>query len=59
MHNGVYQTLDQVLDFYNRGGGNGMGMHLENQTLSADPLHLAKAEIKDIIAFLHTLEDRS
>lgn len=58
MHNGVYQTLDQVLDFYNRGGGNGMGMHLENQTLSADPLKLTKEEIRDIISFLHTLDDR-
>lgn len=59
MHNGVYQSLEQVLDFYNRGGGMGIGIHLENQTLSADPLNLTKSEIKNIIAFLHTLEDRN
>ncbi|MBO9673154.1 MAG: hypothetical protein J7577_06905 [Sphingobacteriaceae bacterium] len=57
MHNGVYQTLEQVMDFYNRGGGAGMGIKVDNQTLSADKLNLSKTEIKQIIAFLGTLED--
>ena len=57
MHNGVYKTLEQVMDFYNRGGGAGMGISVENQTLSADKLNLSKLEIKQIIAFLGTLED--
>ena len=59
MHNGVYQTLEQVLDFYNRGGGAGIGIHLENQTLSGDKLELTQKEIKSIIEFLSTLEDQS
>ncbi|MHA6246480.1 cytochrome-c peroxidase [Pontibacter sp. CAU 1760] len=57
MHNGAYQTLEEVLDFYNQGGAQGMGMPLENQTLPPDPLHLTAEETVAIIAFLHTLTD--
>ncbi|MEH6307094.1 cytochrome c peroxidase [Olivibacter sp. CPCC 100613] len=57
MHNGVYQTLEEVMDFYNRGGGAGIGIHLENQTLSDQKLNLSKQEIRDIIAFMQTLSD--
>lgn len=59
MHNGVYKTLEQVLDFYNRGGGAGIGIKLDNQTLSGDPLNLNPEEIKSIIAFLNTLDDKT
>jgi len=31
MHNGVYRTLDQVMEFYNNGGAMGLGIHLSNQ----------------------------
>ncbi|MNQ90012.1 Cytochrome c551 peroxidase precursor [compost metagenome] len=58
MHNGAYQTLEEVMDFYNKGGAAGMGITLENQTLSPDPLNLNKKEIQDIIAFLKTLNDQ-
>jgi len=58
MHNGVYSSLEEVMDFYNRGGGAGLGIDLDNQTLSADKLGLSKLEIKQIIAFLGTLEDQ-
>ena len=57
MHNGVYQTLEEVLDFYEGGGGAGLGLSLPGQTLPATPLHLANDEKKAIIAFLHTLTD--
>ncbi|MCF1191845.1 c-type cytochrome [Mangrovimonas sp. AS39] len=58
MHNGVYETLDQVMTFYNDGGGAGLGMELEYQTLPTDPLNLTEQEMDDIIAFMSTLEDQ-
>ncbi|TGE23742.1 cytochrome C peroxidase [Hymenobacter aquaticus] len=57
MHNGVYQTLEQVLDFYNRGGGRGLGLDVPSQTLAADPLQLNAAEQQAIIAFIGALDD--
>lgn len=58
MHNGAYETLEEVMDFYNKGGAAGMGIKLDNQTLSPDPLNLNEKEIQDIIAFLKTLNDQ-
>lgn len=57
MHNGVYETLEEVIDFYNRGGGAGIGIALEHQTLPPDPLNLSKQEQQDLISFLHALTD--
>lgn len=56
MHNGAYETLDQVMDFYNNGGGAGLGIHLPNQTLPEENLNLAESERADIIAFMKSLE---
>jgi cytochrome c peroxidase len=56
MHNGVYRTLDQVMEFYNNGGGAGLGINLPNQTLSAQKLRLTEKEKEDIIAFMRSLE---
>ena len=58
MHNGVYSTLEEVMDFYNKGGGSGLKIGPENQTLPPDPLKLTKKEINEVIAFLKTLTDR-
>lgn len=57
MHNGAYKTLEDVMDFYNKGGGEGFGIHLDNQTLPFDSLSLNKQEIKDIVAFMKSLTD--
>lgn len=57
MHNGVYKSLEEVMDFYNRGGGAGIGISLDNQTLSDQKLNLSQQEITDIIAFMRTLTD--
>ncbi|WP_022826022.1 cytochrome-c peroxidase [Hymenobacter norwichensis] len=57
MHNGVYQTLEQVLDFYNKGGGTGLGLAVPNQTLAEDNLNLSTAEQQAIIAFIKSLND--
>jgi cytochrome c peroxidase len=57
MHNGVYHTLEEVLDFYNKGGGNGLGLTIPNQTLPDAPLGLTQSEISDLIAFMKSLTD--
>ena len=58
MHNGVYRTLDQVMEFYNNGGAAGLGIHLSNQTLSEENLRLTEKEKEDIIAFMKSLESK-
>ncbi|PVD49603.1 cytochrome C peroxidase [Terrimonas sp.] len=58
MHNGVYQTLDLVMDFYNNGGGAGLRINLPNQTLSKENLNLSEEEKKDIIGFMKSLESK-
>jgi cytochrome c peroxidase len=57
MHNGVYATLEQVMDFYDRGGGAGIGITLPNQTLAADRLNFTAKDHADMIAFLRALTD--
>jgi cytochrome c peroxidase len=57
MHNGSMTTLHKVLNFYNRGGGLGLGMAVPDQTLLDHPLHLSKTEMNNIIAFLQALTD--
>jgi cytochrome c peroxidase len=57
MHNGVYGTIEEVLDFYNRGGGAGIGIMIENQTLPADKLNLSEEERRSIISFIGALTD--
>ncbi|WP_232338098.1 cytochrome-c peroxidase [Flavobacterium profundi] len=57
MHNGVYTTLEEIVDFYNRGGGVGLGITLENQTLPFDKLNLTNHEKEDLVLFMKTLTD--
>jgi cytochrome c peroxidase len=59
MHNGVFNTLEEVMDFYNEGGGAGRGIPLEHQTLAPDPLGLTDQEIADVIAFMEALSDQT
>ncbi|WP_299605456.1 cytochrome c peroxidase [uncultured Aquimarina sp.] len=58
MHNGVYDSLEEVIKFYNVGGGQGMGLNVPYQTLPADSLNLADNEFKALIAFIKTLNDK-
>jgi cytochrome c peroxidase len=57
MHNGSFKSLNKVLEFYNKGGGKGLGMAVEEQTLSSRPLNLSDHETEDIILFLESLTD--
>ncbi|HEY4965898.1 MAG TPA: cytochrome c peroxidase [Puia sp.] len=56
MHNGVFASLEQVVDFYNKGGGAGLGLTIENQTLPFDKLELTETEQKDIVSFIKSLD---
>jgi cytochrome c peroxidase len=57
MHNGVFKTLDEVIDFYDAGGGQGRKLVVDNQTLPGDSLKLSKAEKKDLLAFIYSLNE--
>ena len=57
MHNGVYKSLEEVVDFYNKGGGAGLGFDLEHQTLPFDNLNLTEEEQNAIVAYMKTLTD--
>jgi len=59
MHNGVFETLEEVLEFYNKGGGAGLGLPYKYQTLPADSLGLTINEKNQIIAFMRALTDTS
>ncbi len=59
MHNGAYHTLEEVVDFYNKGGGTGLGLAVPNQTLPFDNLNLKPQEIKDLVRFMEALTDTS
>lgn len=56
-HNGTYTNLEDVLEFYNQGGGEGMKVPTKNQTLGSDKLNLTAEEKNDIIAFIKSLSD--
>ena len=58
MHNGAFPTLESVIDFYDRGGGAGLGLPVPNQTLPFDKLGLTRQEKSDLIAFIRSLDSR-
>jgi cytochrome c peroxidase len=45
------------VDFYNKGGGQGLGIAPPNQTLPFEKLSLTKKEKKDLVFFMKTLTD--
>jgi cytochrome c peroxidase len=57
MHNGVFKTLNEVIDFYDAGGGAGKGLKVPNQTLKSDSLHLSERDKKDLLAFIFSLSE--
>ena len=55
MHNGVFYTLEEVVDFYNRGGMDEEGrttLFPENKSKLIKPLGLTDEEKEDLLAFL-------
>ena len=53
MHNGGMSTLEQVVEFYNRGGD----FVSADVALNIEPLDLTEEERSDLLAFLRTLTD--
>lgn len=56
MHNGMFRTLREVLDYYNKPDAFVKSSHNRDLSLSA-PLNLTDAELTDLEAFLHALTD--
>jgi cytochrome c peroxidase len=57
MHNGVFKTLEEVIDFYDAGGGAGRNLAIKNQTLSADSLKLTQTEKRELLLFIKALNE--
>lgn len=58
MHNGIYENLEEVMEFYNNAGAIGLGIELENMTLPEDSLNLSDTEIDHVIKFMESLDDK-
>lgn len=52
MHDGIFYTLDEVVEFYNKGGGD---LNWPNKSPLITPLGLTDQEKKDLVAFLESL----
>jgi cytochrome c peroxidase len=59
MHNGAFETLEEVLDFYSGGGGRGLGLDVPLQDDKIRKFALTPQEKADLIAFLLALTDES
>lgn len=57
MHNGAYSTLDQIVQFYDLGGGRGIGIEHPYQTLAPDRINLTSKDYQDMIAFMKAITD--
>ncbi|MFQ5444047.1 MAG: cytochrome c peroxidase, partial [Nitrospinales bacterium] len=59
MHNGIFETLDEVIDFYAGGGGPGKALNVSNLDDKIRKFSLTAEEKSSLIAFLHALTDES
>lgn len=51
-HHGAFATLEQVVDFYDRGGGAGLGLVVPHQDPDVVPLRLTAEERRVLLRFL-------
>ena len=56
MHNGAFATLEDVIDFYSKGGGAPSGIKVDRQIV---PFEVSAQEKEDLVAFLYALTDES
>jgi cytochrome c peroxidase len=59
MHNGAFKTLEEVVEFYNDGGGRGRGKDAFAQDAKVAKLDLSEQQKKDLVAFLKALNSLS
>ena len=59
MHNGVFNTLDEVIDFYEAGGGRAHGFKGSQLDDKIRKFDLSQEEQKDLVSFMHSLTDES
>jgi cytochrome c peroxidase len=66
MHNGVYRTLEQVVNFYDKAAGNQFSKDIRSDmgglpflTVLPINLNLTDMEKQDLVAFIKTLTDTS
>ncbi|GAB5492997.1 MAG: hypothetical protein Phog2KO_32120 [Phototrophicaceae bacterium] len=57
MHNGVFETLEEVIDFYADGGGVEFGFTTELIDEKIRGFDLTEQEVIDLVAFMHALTD--
>ena len=56
MHNGLFRTLEEVVEFYNDGGGRGRGVEVISQDAKVAKLNLTEDQRRDLIHFLRALD---
>jgi cytochrome c peroxidase len=56
MHNGMFKTLEEVVDYYNNPYLT-VSQPINIDTLLLQPLHLTEENKKDLVSFLKTLTD--
>jgi parallel beta-helix repeat protein len=59
MHNGRFKTLQEVVLFYQKGGGAGEGLEIKNLDDKIRRFPLTEDEQMDLVAFLGSLTDES
>lgn len=59
MHNGVFKTLEEVLDFYSKGGGMGLQTPYSAVDDKIGKFDLADDEKADLVEFMKSLTDES
>ena len=59
MHDGALATLEEVIEFYDRGGGDEESIDAERIDAELVPLGLTDGEKADLLAFMHSLTDET
>ena len=59
MHNGAFETLEEVIEFYGDGGGRGEPEPIEGIDDKIGTFDISEAETADLVTFLEALTDTS